>query len=188
MKLKVFTPRSEREDELLSEDGVLEQAQRVARGFVSRRGRQRDMMFKEEMEAEAAFLATEILWEEYVQLKERIPDIEERHRFIRKRIGYGLLEYVSHRASSTISYLKKKGIVEEHVVIRDSHLCRCNDDIECMIALESVTADELERCVVQYHAMGNPRDLIASKCGLTRNRVKKILSRVRRRLKFPSDN
>lgn len=180
LQVKLFTPPSEAEAELFE---VLPQALRVARGFAKRRGKSKDAMFVDECEAEATFVVTELIYGAIRGVMEKFADKEERFKFYRMSVGYKLKEYYSYRATSTVSYLKKKGIEEQHIQLQESHALRVNIELECLILMDYICRDEIERRVVDFYAMGNPRDLIASKCGMSVGRVKRILRRVKRRLK-----
>lgn len=181
-----FTPPSEEEVELLGDEGcegILPQVERVARGFARRRFRGSDAAFVEECIAEGNFVVVELIWTSLSEIKARFPDKEERFKFYRMSVGYKLKEYWSLRATSTESYLRKKGIEIRQHQLHESHAIRYYSDADEFIALEHAVRDELELRVVEFYAMGNARDLIASKCGISERRVKKILIRIRKRLR-----
>jgi len=190
--LKAFTPPSEQEAELFGvfgeHDGVLQQSERVARGFARGRFKSGDAFFLMEAIQEAACIVTELIWSnaEWQAIKEKYPDREERHKFFRMTVGYKLREYFSYRATSTLSFLKKKGLEVKFETVHEGHVVRPCSSLECMIALHDACENELQLRVVEFYSMGNSRELIASKCGLTQTKVKKLLQRVKRRLKTPS--
>jgi hypothetical protein len=179
-------PPSQEECELFGDsehDGILEQVQRVAKGFARRRFRGTDLAFVDECIAEANFVVCELIYTSLAQLKAKYPEIEERFTFYRMSVGYKLKEYWSLRATSTESYLRKKGIEVKQHQLHESQAIRYYSEADEFIALENAARDEVEKLVLQFHAMGNTRDLIASKCGISERLVKKILIRIRKRLR-----
>jgi hypothetical protein len=181
--LKLFTPASPQEVELFE---VLEQVFRSAYSFVKRRGRLYDKFMVMEAAQEAVYFITHIIYTKLDDVVTKYPDPEERHKFYRMSVGYRLLNYFSLRATSSISYLKKKGVIPEQVELADELLSRPDEKTEAMIALEAACRDEFEKIVTQYYGMGNTVELIAAKCGCSEKRVKKSLMRVKRRLQYPN--
>ena len=186
LRLTAFTPPSEEENDLFGDDeseGILPQVLRVARGFARRRFRGNDGAFVDECIAEGNFVVTEMILTSLSTIKEKYPDREERFKFYRMSVGYKLKEYWSLRATSTESFLRKKGIEIRQHQLHESHALRQYSEADEFIALEHAVRDELELRVVEFYAMGNARDLIASKCGISLRRVKRILIRIKKRLK-----
>lgn len=181
-RLTVFTPPSEEESELFGSD-LISQIQRVAKGFARRRFRQHDLAFVEECIAEAQFIVVELIWTSLKSIKEKYPDDTERHKFYRMSVGYKLKEYWALRATSTESYLRKKGIEVRQHQLYESTAIRYYSEADEFLALEHAVRNELELRVVEFFCMGNTRELIAEKCGLSISRVKKILTRIKKRLK-----
>jgi hypothetical protein len=178
-------PPSECEDELFGieeENSLLVQAERVARGYARGKSRQRDAAFVDECIAEAYFTVVELLWTSLKEIKEKYPDIVERHKFIRMSIGYKLKEYWAYRATSTISFLKKRGIVVKHQSIETCQVISDDSSLNEFIALDHATRDQVERRVIEFYCMGNDLELISIKCSMSQKRVKKILIRVKKRL------
>lgn len=181
----VFTPPSEAVEELLETDGVLEQSARVARGFAKRKGRGTDGAFIDEAIAEAHYQVTYVILTEYEAVCQKYPDKADRLKFYRCMVGYSLMEYFSHRNTSTISKLKKKGIEVRRHALHENMLVEYVSAFDVMVCLESVTTDAVELRILEFHTMGLEREEIASKCGVTPKRVKKILARIKRRLMHP---
>jgi Cys-tRNA synthase (O-phospho-L-seryl-tRNA:Cys-tRNA synthase) len=185
-QLTAFTPPSDEEVELFgteSSEGIFPQIERVARGFAKRRFRGMDVAFVEECIAEGNFTVVELIWTGLIELKAKYPDVEERFKFYRMSVGYKLKEYWSLRATSTESYLRKKGIELHRHQLHESDAIRYYSEADEYVAMEHAVRDELELRVVEFYAMGNTRDLIAQKCGISERRVKKILIRIKKRLK-----
>lgn len=180
--LNLFTPPSERELELYE---VVEQVEKVARGFAKRRNEQRNLGFIDEAEAEARFIVTYMMWTEYDAICVKYPDKEERHKFFRMTVGFKLKEYFSHRQTSTVSYLKKKGIIVKREQVHDDMLVTYISPMDVAIVLEDVCGNMLEIRVVEFYSFGNSVETVAEKCGLTVKRTKRILNRIRRKLRFP---
>lgn len=185
-RLTAFTPPSDEESELFGDErgeGILPQVERVAKGFARRRFRGTDEAFVDECIAEGNFVVVELIWTSLQDIKAKYPDKEERFKFYRISVGYKLKEYWSLRATSTESYLRKKGVEVRQHQLHESDAIRYYSEADDFIALEHAVRDELELRVVEFYAMGNARDLIASKCGISERRVKKILIRIKKRLK-----
>ncbi len=181
--LKLFTPASPQEVELWD---ILEQTYRVSYAFVKRRGKLQDKMMVMEAAQEAVFFMTYLIYTKLEAIQAKYPDVEERHKFYRMSVGFRLLGYFSLRATSTVSYLKKKGFTLEQVDMSEDMLSRPDEATERVIALDAACRDEFEKLVVSYAEMGNSRELIAEKCGCSLKRVKKTLMRVKRRLLHPN--
>lgn len=186
--LGVFTPPSPAVDELLEPDGVLEQSARVARGFAKRKSRGNDKAFIDEAIAEAHFVVTYIILTEFESICEKYPDKAERMKFYRCSVGYKLMEYFSARPTSTVSYLKKKGIEVRRHAIHEGMLIEYVSAFDVKVCLEAVCEDHVEIRILEFYSMGLTREEIGVKCGLSPKRVKKILIRIRKRLQFPVVN
>lgn len=182
--LNLSTPPSEFEDEFFGvgeQVGLMAQAERVARGFARGRNKQRDFAFVDECIAEAYYVVVEMYWTHFERIKLKFPDIIERHKFMRMSIGYRLKAYWSYRATSSISYLKQKGIIEKHEPITDQ-IASKDCSLQQYIALENAVRNEIEARVVELFKIGNDRELIAHKLSMKPRRVKRILTRVKKRL------
>lgn len=182
-------------------DSPFEQSQRVAKGYARRMGRGGDRAFIDECQAEAAFIVTELIWEGYDGIMEKYPDEGERHKFYRMSVGYRLKEYWAYRSTSTISYLKKKGIIVKHYslshepkvnvdavgfsneLLQHHELGRMNIEVDLYILLDSVCTNEVERDILDNHAMGHTKEQIAEKFEISVARVYKILRRIKRRIR-----
>lgn len=184
--LKPFLPPDEREVELFEDDGIAQQAERVARGFARKRNRGGDKGFTDEAIAEALYQVTYLMWTEWESIKEKYPDKAERATFLRMTVGYKLKEYFSHRATSTVSYLRKKGIEIRREQLHEAHLVQYISPMDIYIVFEDVCRDELEKRVIEYYALGNMIDIVGARCGISTKRAKKIVNRIRRRLRFPA--
>lgn len=180
--LKLFTPASPQEVELWD---ILEQTYRVSYAFVKRRGRLHDKFMVMEAAQEAVFFMTLIIYTKLEEIQTKYPDTAERHKFYRMAVGFRLMGYFSLRKTSSLSTLKKRGVVPIQIEISDEMLSRPDEATERLIALDSACRDEFEKLVIAYAEMGNSRELIAEKCGCTIKRVKKTLLRVKRRLLHP---
>jgi hypothetical protein len=183
--LGVFTPPSPAVDELLEPEGVLDQSERVARGFAKRKGRGTDGAFIDEAIAEAHYIVTVLILTEYESICEKYPDKAERMKFYRCSVGYKLMAYFSHRATSTVSYLKKKGIEVRRHSVHEGMLVEYVSAFDIKVCLEAVCTDALEMRVLEFYSMGNDREQIGLKCGISPKRVRKILVRIRKRLLHP---
>lgn len=180
LTLKLFTPASPQECELFD---VLESIYRVAYSYVKKKWRLFDRFMIQEAAQEAVFVVTELIYVKFQEIVTKYPDVTERHRFYMAYAGFKLRNYFGHRASSSISYLKKKGIKQEMEELSDVSLSRPDAKTEQMIALDHACRNEYERLVVQYFCMGHDYELIAEKLGSTLKRVKKTLRRVKNRLR-----
>lgn len=163
-------------------NGIMVQAERVVKGFVRSKSKLGDHAFFEECLAEAWFVAVEMMWEQFAAIKAKYPEQKERDKFFRMSIIYRLKEYWSYRATTTISYLKRKGIVVEHLPLNNAEVYTNSNETGCKIALENAARDELEKRIVEFYTMGNNYDLISEKCGIHRKQVKAILARIKKRL------
>lgn len=180
--LSLFTPPSDRELELFE---VVEQVEKVARGFAKRRGEQRNFGFIDEAEAEARYIVTYLMWTEYDAICVKYPDKAERHKFYRMTVGFKLREYFTYRPTSTVAYLKKKGIVVNREQVHDDMRIQYVSPMDVSIVLEDVCQNMLEVRVVEFYSFGNSIEMVAMKCGISEKRTKRILNRIRRKLRFP---
>lgn len=181
LTLKLFTPASPQECELFD---VLEQTYRVAYSYVKRAGRLRDRFMIQEAAQEAAFCITQLIYLKLAEIQIKFPDTEERHKFYRMFVGFRLKDYFSYRSSSVVSYLRKRGLIQEFEELSDTALSRPDANTERLIALDHACRNQYERCVVQYYCMGNDRATIAEKLECTERRVKKTLRRIKTRLRY----
>jgi len=179
-KLTFFSPPSEAEAEFFD---VIEQLERVAKGFARRRLKSIDEMFVDECIAEAYFVIVELIYTSLESIKAEYPNLDDRYKFYRTTVGYKLKEYWSYRATSTISFLKKKGISVQHYSLWEGAAIQYHSSLDIYIAMEHAARNDLERKVVELTAMGNPKELIAEKCALKPKQITKILKRVENRLK-----
>lgn len=181
--LKLFTPASPQECELWE---ILEQTYRVSYSFVKRRGRLHDKFMVMEAAQEAVYFMVLLIYTKLEEITTKYPDIEERHKFYRMSVGFRLMGYFSLRATSTVSYLRKKGFKLDQVDLSEEMLSRPDEATDRLIAIDAACRDEFEKLVFTYAEMGNSRELIAEKCGCSEKRVKKTLMRVKRRLQYPN--
>lgn len=184
----LFTPPSKTDIELFGDemsDGALMHARRTARGFARGRSRSHDFAFIEECEAEAVFIVTEMILTTLDSIVEKYPILEERLKFYRMSVGYHLKGYWAHRATSTLSFLRKKGINEKVFELYEAaaSLTRINLDAQVFELTDDLLPTELDKRVVEFYLMQNSREIIAVKCGITPKRVKRILRRLKRKLK-----
>jgi ATP/maltotriose-dependent transcriptional regulator MalT len=179
---KLFTPSSPGVEELLEPDGILAHSERSAKAFIKRRGQSLNRGLVDEAVAEAAFIVTELVLTEYESILAKNPDRDERMKFFRCSVGYGLKGYFSHRATSTVSFLKKRGINIVQHQLHESMLVEYTSVFDLEVCLEVVCADEKERMIVEFHAIGNTRDEISAKVGVSSKFVKKTLNRIQQKL------
>lgn len=183
--LKLSIPPSPEELELFGEagaEGIIVQAERVAIGFARRRFRGTDLAYVDECITEAYFVVTEMIYEGLPEIKEKYPNKDERFTFFRMSVGYRLKAYWALRATQTESYLRAKGIEIRRHTLNESHLVKFYPEADEYVALEHAVRNERERRVVEFYTMGNDVELIASKLSLTERLVKKILTRIKKRL------
>ena len=170
--------------ELLGPGGILEQSERVAWGFAKRKGQNRNKGYLDEAMAEAAFIVTYLIMTEYDAICEKYPDVEERHKFFRCTVGYQLKSYFSFRSTSTVSYLKKKGIEIKRHAVHEAMLVQYVSAFDIYVCLEDICKDEHDMRILEFHCMGHTPAEIGIKCGLSEKRVKKTLKIVRHRLEM----
>lgn len=168
------------ETELLE---FLEQSKRVAFGFAKRQGRGNDRMFIDECQVEAAFIATFLMMTKYEEIRQANPTIEERQKYLRVLIGYGLKKYFSYRSSSSITYLRQKGMKCEHIPLNSIILARNNDDITMFENMESYCRDEVDQRIIDMHAMGMKPEQTAAKLELSKRFVLRTLRRIRKAMR-----
>lgn len=179
---KLFTPSPAGIEELLEPNGILEHSERAAKGAVRRIGQSQNFGLVDEAIAEAAFIVTVLVMTEYDSILEKNPDRNERMKFFRCAVGYGLKGYFSFRATSTISFLKKRGIEIKKHRLHESMLVEYTSVFDLEVCLEAVCADEKERMIVEFHAIGNSREQISAKVGVSQKFVKKTLNRIQQKL------
>ncbi len=181
IQLQVFMPPSPRDAEVFDEQGLYYQAQNVARYFVRKLQRTRDLAFLDECEAEAWFVLVELYWQHYESICEKHPDITERHRFVRMAIGNRLKTYWLRQPRSTYHMLRSKGIDIKTVTL-PYDLPSNENTIEYYLSRESVIQNEQQHSIVEFYLMGNSLALIAKKCNTTAYKVKRILRQIKKRL------
>lgn len=169
-------------NELFMDNGALEQASRVARGFARGKGRRKDEQFVDECEAEAAFIVTAIIFTNLRGVLEKFSELSERLKFYRMSTGFGLKAYFAHRHTGTIAYLKKRGIDEKFIPLHTIDFAKSTAEIDMFIALEAAIRNEVERTVVDHHCNGLSHVEISVKLEFPLSKVKNILKRVRKRL------
>lgn len=135
------------------------------------------------MRAEAYFIVTELIYTVLDAITVKFPDDEERYKFYRMTVGYGLKAYCAYRSRQTISYLRAKGIVEHHVQLEDDYVPREDNQAIMNLVLEEAARTPMEKLVLEYYLMANSIEVIGEKVGLAPRRVKKVMRRIKRRLK-----
>lgn len=178
----VFTSRDEMYEELFRMDGPLIQASRVARGFARGKGRRKDEQFVDECETEATFIVTSIIFTNLRGVLVKFPTLEERDKFYRMSVGFGLKAYFAHRHTSTISYLQKRGISEKFIPLHSVDFAKQAVDVDMFIASDDAIRNEFERQVVGFYSNGLTQDEIATKLGCNPLRIKNVLRKIRDRL------
>lgn len=180
-------------------NGPYDQCRKVGRNYAFRVGRGMDQAFVDECQAEAIFQLVELIWTTYPALIAEYPEEAARHKMYRGFVSYRLRDYFSYRATSTVSYLKKKGIsvvhfshddlltFQEGQPVEHPALARLSIDVEVYILLDSVCHDDVERQVVDLYALGNSKEEIGSIMNISPNRAKKILRRIKRRIRHSED-
>lgn len=157
----------------------MEHVEKTARSYAKRQYKSFDKLYIDECIAEAYFWLVILLFES----KEEVLKHENPMAFVRMKIGYKLKEYWAPYATSTISYLKKKGKeppkIEQYT---DDMSPRENIEIQCFLSLESVLRLPLEREIYQYHIKCMDVKEIAEKLEIRTKRVQKILTRIRKRI------
>lgn len=181
--MTVLTTRQDMLDELFAENGALEQASRVARGFARGKNRRKDEQFVDECEAEATFIVTSIIFTNLRGVLEKFPLVEDRLKFYRMSTGFGLKAYFAHRHTGTISYLKKRGIDEKFIPMHAVDFARTTSEIDMFIAIDAAIRNEVERQVVDFYSIGLSYAEIGEKLEYSPLKVKNILKRVKKRLK-----
>lgn len=169
---------------------ALENAQRSALYFIKQRNRQHDHFMCDEAKAEAIFIVTEILLADdkehgkcYEAVLAKFPDPEERYKFYRMTVGYGLKAYFAYRRLSTLAYLKKKGVVTTQTQLEDSYVPRDDHAAMMRLMLDEAAKTPMEKLVLEYYMLGNEYSVISEKVGLKPKRVRRVMSRIKRRLK-----
>jgi hypothetical protein len=172
-------------------DEALTHAGRTAGYFVRQRTRDRDAFFVQEMRTEAYFIVTQLiltpaeegkpsLWQEILC---KYPDKEERFRFYRMTVGYGLKEYIAWRSARTLRYLRSKGFNTTLVRLEEDYVPREDNQAMMNLILAEAANTPMERSVLEFYCMGNSIEVISQKVGLEPKRVKKVMRRIKRRLK-----
>lgn len=146
------------------------------------------------MEAEGIFIVTQLILAGvdptsddkrslFEQIVARFPDTEERFKFYRMSVGYGLKKYCCHRATSSVSFLKAKGIEIKHVKLEEEYVPRNDHSAMMQILLDEAAVTMMEKDVLRFYLLANPIEVIGEKVGLSPKRVRKVLKRIKRRLK-----
>lgn len=181
-ELKLFTP------EYSELDNALTHALRTARYFAKQRNRDRDLFFIDEMCAEAVFIVTQIIMTELSKIREKYPCDDERFKFYRMSVGYGLKSYCAYRSMRTMSFLRAKGIETKHVKLEDDYVPRDDHAALMNLILEEAAKTPMEKLVLQYWLLANTLEVIGEKVGLAPKRVRKVLKRIKRRLRETDSN
>lgn len=177
--LKLFTPPSKEALELLE---FLPHATASATSFTRRQNKLRNPQFLDEAIAEAWAIASDLFLipGSLTGIKEKCPEPEHQIKFLKATIGHELKQYFSLRATSTISFLKKKGIVTTHTSLTDT-ITSADNTLEAD-AWDHAVRDEFERWVVELHMQGWDNKKIASECNCSAKAVNKTLTKIKRRL------
>lgn len=172
-------------------------AQRTARYFARQRCRDRDAFFLDEMTTEGIFIVTQLILAgpegdglptSYELVKTKFPIVEERYKFYRMAVGYGLKAYCAYRSMRTISFLRAKGIETKHVKLEDDYVPREDHSALMQLMLDEAANTPMEKEVLKFYLLANPLDVIGEKVGLEPKRVKKVLKRIKRRLRQSDTN
>jgi len=158
-------------------------AARTAKSLGKSRHKTRDAFWIDEATTEGIFIVTELILTTYDQIVEKFPDVDERFKFYRMSVGYGLKAYFACRPISTLRYLKAKGIEAKHYTFEEGHIGREDNSAMQALLLEEVARTAMEKKVLQFYMMGNAWEVIAEKVELQVRRVKKVMRRIKSRLK-----
>lgn len=163
----------------------LPMATATGRSFARRNYRGKDLAFIDECVAEAWAVAAELFLEpgSFEAINEKVPDADERNKFLRSTIGYKLKEYWSLRSSSTLSFLRKKGIEFKQHSVQEKDKITTTTDVDVSMCYDHVVRNEFEHRVVSLWSQGWTKESIAVEAATTVRRIKKTLNRIERRLK-----
>lgn len=185
--LTVFMEYSESNIELFgfgSFPGAVDHARRTAFGFCKGAGKSGDLAFRDEAEAEAIFLVTELILTKLDEVKAEFPDENARLTFYRMRVGYGLRSYFAHRAKQTISDWKKKGKEQKREELKEDNVM--DYDTPWLEMSEEVLDTPYLQEVIALKIQGMKIDEIAKETKTSRSKVKKAIRLVKRRIQRPS--
>lgn len=178
--LKLFTEPS---DVSLTENNVhfyMEKVELTARKYARRQFRSHDEQFVNECIAEAYFWLVIIFLEHKEELKQQ----EDTIAYIRMKIGYKLKEYWAPYATSTISYIKKKGeVLPQKVEFKEAELPKEDQTVDCIICLQSVLKLKIEEDIYNLLLENKTIKEIAVTLKVKIKKVEKHLARIRKRLK-----
>lgn len=182
---------------MLELDKVLIHATRTARYFAKQRHRLQDKFFLDEMATEAIFIVTELIYAgpseddqrtSLQRIKEKFPDDDERYKFYRMTVGYGLKAYCAYRPMRTISYLRAKGIVIQHEKLEDEYVPRNDHSALMQLYMDEAAKTPMEKEVLKFYLLANEWEVIGEKVGLNPKRVRKVMKRIKRRLRETETN
>ena len=161
--------------ELLDNYGL---AARVAVNFARKR-RQINNFFVDECIAEALFILTCLVYENQEDIVKKFPIEEDRQRFYMMAIGYKLKEYFSYRATSTIRFLKAKGIIEKHITIEVD--CKSVPDTTVEVDIkDGLTKNKTETKILEMYKNGMKVESISSELKLSKKKVKRVLRDIKK--------
>jgi hypothetical protein len=152
----------------------------TAINFARKNFKSRDLQFVDECIAEANFWLVIL----FVEFKQELFEKENTLAYIRMKIGYKLKEYWAPYATSTMSYIKKKGEqLPETVEFKEEDVQTTNVDIECFECLQSALRTELDWRVYEHHLLNETPKEIGIALQIRTKKVQKVLARIRKRLK-----
>lgn len=163
---------------------ALQWARISAGSYVKKAGKGRDSAFADECEAEAIFIVTCLIYEDWESIKVNHPDVNDRTKFYYSMVKYQLRDYWSYRASSTVSFLKKRGIVISFESI-SNHNHKAVEDSQLSFAelLENVLRNDTERKIFDLYCVGNKKEIIATHLNMTLKDVRKVLRDIKARIR-----
>lgn len=156
-----------------------ELATRVGQNFARRRGKH-NPQFVDECVTEALFWLVVLMNEK----QEEIQRQENLEAYLRRKIGFKLFEYWCLYTPSTLSYLLKKGkhVVSEVEITEGARIDK-HSDIDVMICLDNAVRTDMEKKIYQLSIEGGTHLEISVALQIREMRVRKILSRIKKRLK-----
>lgn len=176
-------------DELLDN---LDLAMRVAVNFARKRG-QYNNFFVDECKVEATFILTCLIYENQLDIANKFPIEEERQRFYMMAIGYKLKEYFSYRATSTIKFLKAKGIVEKHFSLEEnSELIdsgkdripkyKTQDTTLEVDVVDGIIKNKTQYKILEMYKNGTAIESISVELKLSKKKIKRVLRDIKKRI------
>lgn len=157
----------------------------TAVNFARRKHKHLDPMFIEECIAEANFWLVIIFNEYHAELIVHDNPVA----YIRSKVGYKLREYFAPYATSTMSYLKKKGELvpqtdeyEEASEPNLDYLARENTDTACFECIQSILLTPLDWKVYEHHLLGQNNEEVGKALKIRPRKAKKVLTRIKKRL------